>query len=94
MSLHFIYEELKYWLPVVTLMTLVVKAFFSSKRAVGEYADKLLNNHLAHIEAYSERAALASESGAKSAENLAKQIGEMARDQRDILTGIEVLKDR
>ena len=44
------YEIIKFWLPLVSGFLLVVKAYFSAKRNVGEYANKLLNNHLHSIQ--------------------------------------------
>ena len=45
---HFgsVYTELKYWLPLVTIATIIWKA----KTAVTGWADQLLNNHLHSIQ--------------------------------------------
>jgi hypothetical protein len=45
---HFgsVYSEIKYWLPMVTIGTVIWKA----RAAVTQWADKLFSNHLSHIE--------------------------------------------
>jgi hypothetical protein len=44
------YEVIKWWLPIVSAGGIVVKAYLTAKKSVSEYAEKLLNNHLAGIE--------------------------------------------
>lgn len=44
------YEILKFWLPVVSAFSLVIKAYFSMKKSIGAWANRLLDNHLSHIE--------------------------------------------
>jgi hypothetical protein len=40
------YSEIKYWLPLISIATILWKA----RTAVTEWADKLFSNHLSHIE--------------------------------------------
>lgn len=44
------YDYLKYWGPIITFFALVVRAYLTAKKNIGTWADKLLTNHLAHIE--------------------------------------------
>jgi hypothetical protein len=45
------YEVIKWWLPIVSAGGIVVKAYLTAKKSISSYAEKLLNNHLAGIEA-------------------------------------------
>jgi len=45
-----LYGELRYWLVWVSAFGVVIKAYLTGKRGVQEFVDKLLANHLAHIE--------------------------------------------
>ena len=45
------YEVIKWWLPIVSAGGIVIKAYLTAKKSISEYAEKLLNNHLAGIEA-------------------------------------------
>ena len=45
-DLNVVYGELKFWLPFITIGTLVWKA----RAAVNGWAEKLFTNHLHHIE--------------------------------------------
>jgi len=45
-----LYGELRYWLVWVSAYGVVIKAYLTGKRGVQEFVDKLLANHLAHIE--------------------------------------------
>lgn len=45
------YAGLKFWLPLASAFALIIKAYGTAKKNVSEWADKLLNNHLTHIEA-------------------------------------------
>ena len=44
------YEILKWWLPIISAFGIVIKAYTSAKKNVTDFADRLLSNHLAHIE--------------------------------------------
>jgi hypothetical protein len=43
-------EQIRYWLPMVSAFLLIVKAYTSGKKNVSEWASRLLDNHLVHIE--------------------------------------------
>ena len=45
-----LYEIIKWWLPLITAGMLIVKAYLSAKKGIGEWAHSLLTNHLSHIE--------------------------------------------
>jgi hypothetical protein len=49
-DLNMIYNEAKFWLPMITIFTIVIKAYLNGKKSVSEWADSLLNNHLHGIE--------------------------------------------
>jgi hypothetical protein len=44
------YEVIKWWLPIVSAFGLVIKAYTSTKAGIAEFVDRLLSNHLTHIE--------------------------------------------
>jgi uncharacterized protein YoxC len=44
------YEIFKFWMPVISGFAMVIKAYTSTKKSVTEFAERLLNNHLAGIE--------------------------------------------
>ena len=50
-DLNLIYQELRWWLPMLTIGTIIWKA----KKALTTYADALLTNHLAHIQTSMEK---------------------------------------
>ncbi len=45
-----IYDQLKFWLPIVTAFGIVIKGYFTVKNNVSSWADQLLHNHMHHIE--------------------------------------------
>ena len=45
-----IYEIIKFWLPIVTAFGFILRGYHTITRNVSEWADKLLHNHLSHIE--------------------------------------------
>lgn len=45
-----IYEQLKFWLPVISGFLLTYKGFKSFKTSVDDWAAKLFDNHLSHIQ--------------------------------------------
>jgi hypothetical protein len=51
------YDSLRFWLPLVSGFAIVVKAYMSAKKSVGEWASRLLNNHLSHIQAATQETA-------------------------------------
>ena len=44
------YEMIRWWLPILSFGGIVIKAYLSAKKSVGEWANKLFDNHLTHIE--------------------------------------------
>ena len=46
-----IIEQIRWWLPIISAFGLVIKAYTSGKKNVSEFCDRLLSNHLTHIEA-------------------------------------------
>ena len=45
-----IYEIVKFWLPIVTAVAMLTKAYFSAKKLVTEGLHTLFENHLKHIQ--------------------------------------------
>jgi hypothetical protein len=66
------YELIRWWLPIITVITLVVKAYLSVKKSIGEWTNKLLDNHLAHIE----KASISTEAETKVTNKLLTQVSE------------------
>jgi hypothetical protein len=44
------YNFIKYWLPIISAFLMVHKGWNTFKTNVNGWADKLLNNHLSHIQ--------------------------------------------
>ena len=80
-----VYVALKYWVPVTTVISLGVKAYFVTKKAATKWADTMLDNHMAHIEASSERAAAA-------VTELAGYHKEMLDQQREMVSNIALVQ--
>lgn len=100
-----IYEIIKFWLPLISGFGLVIKAYKSASSGITQWADSLLNNHLSHIQDATEksasllqevrddhRAAQVEVAGVRS--DLKAHEAQALAVQQQILTGIEVLKDR
>lgn len=58
MDIAAVYTAAKYWIPLSTLFVMVFKAYTSGKRSIGAWAEKLLSNHLTHIQAATESTVL------------------------------------
>ena len=97
-------ETLRWWVPLVSVSVLVWKAYADAKKSVREWADKLFENHLAHIQAASEQGAASLQrlveyqhdsavAVQKVAVDLEAHEQQDARVQAEILSGIEVLKN-
>lgn len=54
-----IYAFVKFWLPIITIVTLVVKGFSTIINRVSVWADKLFDNHMNHIQDSVEKASVA-----------------------------------
>lgn len=52
-----LYAALKFWLPMVTAFILICKGYTSGVNKLTTWADKLLNNHLSHIQTATEATA-------------------------------------
>jgi hypothetical protein len=48
--MYTIYEQVRFWLPLISGFGLVIKAYSSAKNNISEFCNKLLDNHLSHIE--------------------------------------------
>jgi len=44
------YEIFKFWMPVISGFAFVIKAYTSTKKDLADWAERLLQNHLSHIE--------------------------------------------
>jgi len=107
-----IYNQLKYWIPLTTVCTMIYRAYRQASKSITDWADKLMSNHLTHIQAATERSAVlleevrdnqavqlekaiyTAESVQKVAVDLEHHEQEDGKVQHDILTALEVLKDR
>jgi hypothetical protein len=101
----YFYEILKFWLPLISGFGLVIHGYRSAENGISAWADSLLNNHLHSIQAATEKTAAtlvevrddgrkAATEVAKVRENLQKHQDADEKVQREILTTLEVLKDR
>jgi len=86
-----IYAAIKFWLPMVTAFGLIIKAYHSATTGITSWADKLLNNHLSHIQAATERTATLLEQAQREQKEYQAKDAEV---QQGIVTSLEVLKDR
>jgi hypothetical protein len=102
--LNEVYDAAKYWLPVITVITLIVRAYRNAKHGITEWANQLFNNHLTHIQIATESTAASlkemvtyqkasAESVKKVAEDLELHEKQDLEIQGKILTGIEVIKE-
>lgn len=107
-----IYGIIKFWLPIITLLGLIIKGFRIASQRVSDWANTLLDNHMKHIQDAAEKAAGAvvelsayHRNNIDLQKNLVAEFSTMShslntfcRDftvmQQQVLTGIEVLKDR
>jgi hypothetical protein len=48
------YEFVKYWFPLITISLMIRKGWKSFKESIDAWADKMLNNHLTHIQSATE----------------------------------------
>ena len=85
MSMLALYEQLKFWLPVVTFFTLLVKGYISMKKAAQSWANTMPDNHMAHIQASSERASTA-------VTELAGYHKEMLDQQRELVNNMTLMQ--
>lgn len=103
------YEAVKFWLPLATILGLIVQGWRSLVKKITIWVEKLLNNHLHHIEENTAEAAAAlRETHAEFKTMRADQavsFMDVRRDmmlfmdgqskiQQSILTNLEILKDR
>lgn len=52
-----VYILVKFWGPILTMGGFIVKGFFIVKKGISSWANTLLDNHMAHIQASAEKAA-------------------------------------
>jgi hypothetical protein len=52
---NMVYAAIKYWLPMTAFFTLVIRGWRSLKTSLTDGMDKLLNNHLSHIQLATEK---------------------------------------
>ena len=98
MSASEFYEIVKYWLPLITVFLLCTKAYFSGKKNIAEWANALLNNHVAHIQKAVEATANAQHEGnvrlSKLSEDLQEHHESELKAWQSVSTTLELLKDR
>jgi len=85
MTLSVLYEQLKFWLPVTTVITLIIKAWLSAKKATQTWANTMLDNHMAHIQESSEQAS-------KAVIELAGYHKEMLVQQRELVSNMTLMQ--
>ena len=100
-----IYEAAKYWLPLLSICTLVYRAYRKATRGITMWADKLMLNHLTHIQTATEKSATLLEEVRDDGKRTIELTIQVARDLKDhqakddqiqgnILRDLAVLKDR
>ena len=95
------YEIVRFWLPLVSGFAIVVKAYMSAKKSVGEWASKLLDNHLSHIQASTEQTTVETKQTNKLLVEQAKHFESMLEHNKretqvwqGVVNTLAVLKDR
>lgn len=103
------YEFLKWWLPIISAFTIIIRGWRTVVDRVTGWAEKLLNNHLHHIEANTAEAATALRETQEEFRTLRSDQAIAFLDQRrdmvafmdgnnkiqqSILLNLEVLRDR
>lgn len=101
MTFQTVSDALKFWMPLLTGITLVVRLGFAVKRQIAMYAHQLLNNHLSHIQKSAEESATQLTNVANTNEQILVTMRDMSDTlkksteiQMKVLTGVEILKDR
>lgn len=54
-----VFAFIRLWLPVATVGGLIIKAYFTTKNGITNWANKILDNHMAHIQDATEKASIA-----------------------------------
>jgi hypothetical protein len=85
------YAALKFWLPMGTAFGLVIKAYRSLTTGVTSWADKLLNNHLSHIQAATESTASLTKIAAETSAQLLREI--LIESRRAAVASSQVQRD-
>ena len=99
------YDALKFWLPIITGFTLIYKLVDKGVNAFGDWADKLLDNHLTHIQAATESTAeslkqlvslhgMTAKAITKVADDLREHEDKDDRVQGEIAKNVAILLDR
>jgi hypothetical protein len=96
------YEIFKYWLPLISGFGLVISAWKTTKELFTAWADKLLNNHLHHIEINTAETVLTMKQVLEEQRTNFSLIRDDFHEraeldtkvQQAILTNLEVLRDR
>lgn len=76
---------------MTTAFGLVIGAYRSAAKGITSWADKLLNNHLSHIQIATEQTAMLL---AQAQKDQKEYQDKDARVQQTIVTSLEILKDR
>lgn len=90
-DLNAMYGELKFWLPMISGFSLAAGIWFKAKKSMQEWASKLLDNHLSHIQTATENTA-ASLSGLTQA--LINHEEKEMQVWQGVVRTLDVLEDR
>jgi len=84
-----VYEALKYWGPLLTICTLVWRAYHRVTDKVTVWADRLMHNHLAHIQAATEVSAKLLAAVYGHSQTAAIEVEKVAVDLKEYRTWVE-----
>lgn len=88
------YEQIKYWLPVVTFLLLCYKGYASAEKKAESWMGTLLDNHLTHVQAATESMAESMSQLVSCQKESTAALSRLATAQNELVLGIEILKDR
>jgi hypothetical protein len=100
-----LYEEAKFWGPLISGSVTFYLWWKSAKKSARDFADKMLDNHLQHIQQNTERTSQILADMHEGQKNDARALAELSRGFKDhnvrdarthaqMLSDLSVLKDR
>ncbi len=87
------YAALKYWLPLLTAFTFIFKAYKSAEKKISvgftQWANKLLDNHLSHIQTATEDTAAAMRAFSTTAVSLLEEIRNEGKASSHVIAQVQ-----
>jgi hypothetical protein len=105
MNLPQLYSFLVYIIPIATALGWVARTYFKAKRGLIRWSSTLMNNHAAHLQASADQMNDSLKDISKTNQDMSETLRGIQNDhkefqrevistQHEIVTGIEVLRER